>query len=155
MFYLTKKLSTIKATNPACMIMDSNVHQSVLSSGLTSRVKSSECSSAAWGTRWSYKGSAILPSASHQGVSLLAPWHNWQTVWCHLTPLSMQPFSPSSLVKRKRVESEGVFLSCWLGPLNSMAQKAAAFWAPYIWVRVCKCRWQGDRWIKTSLSAFA
>lgn len=33
------------------------------------------------------KGSAILPSANHQGVPLLGPWHNWQTVRCHLTPL--------------------------------------------------------------------
>lgn len=35
---------------------------------------------------WSCKGSAILPAASHQGVSLLAQWCNWQIGRCHLTP---------------------------------------------------------------------
>lgn len=40
-----------------------------------------------------------------RGGSLLAPWHNWQTVWCHLTPRSPSinaALSLSSLVKREK-----------------------------------------------------
>lgn len=102
--------STIKVTIPACVIKNS----SVLASCSTSRVTSSESSSAARGTRWPYKGSAILPSASHQGDSLLALWHNWQTVWCHLTPLFQCSLFPSSLVKRKaRRARESLSVAGW------------------------------------------
>lgn len=79
------------------------VHRSVSSSGWSSRIVSD-------GLPCSYKGSAILPSADHRARggwggkwggwgSLLAPWHNWQTVWCHLTPRSpLSQCSPFSLL---------------------------------------------------------
>lgn len=55
-----------------------------------------------------------MGSGEVAGGSLLAPWHNWQTVWCHLTPRSplsqCRPFSflPCRVKKGKRAESEGV-----------------------------------------------
>lgn len=48
-------------------IMGSSVPQSVLDSGLTSGVGSSESSSADTLSDFAYRGSAILPSVSHQG----------------------------------------------------------------------------------------
>lgn len=73
------------------------------------------------------RGSAPLPLASHQRVPLLAPWHNWQTVWCHLTLLfSVQPFPllPSPNGKGGEWGSlSHVSLLCRNSPLTVWLQK--------------------------------
>lgn len=88
----------------------------LLCSSVSLRVRQiTECSSAAREPRCSYKGSAILPSADHRGVPLLALWHNWQTARCHLTPLFQCGLFPSSLLPNEKKGGERGSLSSNVG----------------------------------------
>lgn len=54
-----------------------------------------------------------------KGVPLSAPWHNWQTARCHLTPLFQCGLFPSSLPKRKGRRASEAFSDVGLVRCNS------------------------------------
>lgn len=95
------------------MIKDSSVHQSALFPSLTSAVRSCDCTSAAPGSLWltsCTEPQLFSPQPTQPGVPLLAPWHNWQTVRCHLTLLFQCGLFPSTFSQHKK-GGGGVFFS--------------------------------------------